>query len=159
VFERQIALEREELATSPEQEREELSLMYQAKGIPVAEAEMVADRLMADPQTALDTMVREELGLNPDELGSPWAAAISSFVAFAAGAALPVVPYLFTSGTLALVLSAVLSSLGLLGVGAAITLFTGRSPIYGALRMLAIGAVAATVTYIVGRLIGVGVAG
>ena len=159
MYERQIALEREELATAPEEEREELSLLYQAKGVPAAEAEMMASRLIADPSAALDTMVREELGLNPEDLGSPWRAAGSSLVAFAGGAVLPVLPYLFTEGVLAFVLSAVLSALGLLAVGVAITLFTGRSPLVGALRMLAIGAVAASVTYLVGRLIGVGVAG
>ena len=159
MFERQIALEREELATAPEEEHEELSLLYQAKGIPAEEAEQMAGRLLADPAAALDTMVREELGLDPESLGSPWGAAVSSLASFAAGAVLPVIPYLFTAGVVAFVLSAVLSALGLLAVGAAITLFTGRSPLVGALRMLAIGAVAATVTYGVGRLIGVGVAG
>jgi len=159
VFERQIALEREELAMSPEQEREELSLLYQAKGIPAQEADLVAGRLMADPTAALDTMVREELGLDPGELGSPWGAAISSLLAFSGGALLPVLPYMFAEGTLAFVLSIVLSGLGLFAVGGAITLFTGRHPLGGALRMLAIGAVAATVTYLVGRLIGVGVSG
>ena len=159
MFERQIALEREELATAPEEEHEELSLLYQAKGIPAEEAEQMAGRLLADPAAALDTMAREELGLDPESLGSPWGAAVSSLASFAAGAVLPVIPYLFTAGVVAFVLSAVLSALGLLAVGAAITLFTGRSPLVGALRMLAIGAVAATVTYGVGRLIGVGVAG
>jgi VIT1/CCC1 family predicted Fe2+/Mn2+ transporter len=159
VFERQIALEREELVTSPEQERDELSLLYQAKGIPTEEADLIAGRLMADPSAALDTMVREELGLDPSELGSPWGAAISSFLAFSVGAVLPVLPYIFTQGTLAFVLSVVLSGLGLLAVGAAITLFTGRNPVFGGLRMLMIGGVAAAITYVVGRLIGVGVAG
>jgi VIT1/CCC1 family predicted Fe2+/Mn2+ transporter len=159
VFERQIALEREELAMSPEQEREELSLLYQAKGIPSEEADLIAGRLMADPAAALDTMVREELGLDPDELGSPWGAAISSFLAFGAGAVLPVLPYIFAEGTLAFVLSIVLSGLGLFVVGGAITLFTGRNPLFGGLRMLGIGAIAAAITYVVGRLIGVGVAG
>lgn len=159
LYERQIALEREELARDPEEEREELSLLYQAKGIPTAEADLMAGRLIADPTVALDTMAREELGLDPGSLGSPWGAAFSSLAAFSAGAVLPVLPYLFTEGVLAFVLSAVLSAVGLLAVGAAITLFTGRSPLVGALRMLAIGAGAAAVTYLVGRLIGVSVAG
>lgn len=158
IFERQIALEREELRSAPEQEQEELSLIYQAKGVPAADANLVASRLMADPEAALDTMAREELGLDPDELGSPWGAALSSFVSFTAGAILPVLPYFFLAGVTALVLSAVLSGLGLLAVGAAITLFTGRAPWFGAARMLAIGAAAAAVTYTVGRLIGVSVA-
>ncbi|MGH2604412.1 MAG: VIT1/CCC1 transporter family protein, partial [Dehalococcoidia bacterium] len=159
MYERQIALEREELALDPEQEHEELSLLYQAKGIPAAQAEQMAARVMAQPGAALDTMAREELGLDPESLGSPWGAAASSLVAFAAGAILPVLPYIFASGTIAFVLSAVLSALGLFGVGAAITLFTGRSPALGAVRMLTIGAFAATITFIVGRLIGVGVTG
>jgi VIT1/CCC1 family predicted Fe2+/Mn2+ transporter len=159
LFERQIALEREELVQDPEEEREELSLLYQAKGIPTAEADLMAGRLIADPTVALDTMAREELGLDPGSLGSPWGAAFSSLTAFSAGAVLPVLPYLFTEGVLAFVLSAVLSAAGLVAVGATITLFTGRSPLVGALRMLVIGAGAAAVTYLVGRLIGVSVAG
>lgn len=157
MFERQIALEREELAASPEQEREELSLLYQAKGVPADDAELIATRLMQDPAAALDTMVREELGLDPDSLGAPVQAAVSSLVAFAAGAVLPVLPYIFGGGGVAFAFSIVLSALGLLSVGAAITILTGRSPLSGALRMLAIGALAAAVTFGVGRLIGVGV--
>ena len=159
MFERQIALEREELATAPEEEREELSLLYQAKGVPAAEADLMANRLIADPAAALDTMAREEMGLDPEALGSPWGAALSSLLAFAVGAVLPVLPYLFASGTLAVGLAALRSASGLLAVGGAITLFAGRNPLVGALRMLAIGAVAASVTYLVGRLIGVGVTG
>lgn len=159
LFERQIALEREELAANPEEEREELALIYQAKGVPPEEAEALAGRVMASPQAALDTMAREELGLNPEDLGSPWRVAFSSFTMFALGALLPVLPYLFTGGMLALVLSAVLSGLGLFVVGAAITLFTGRSPLVSGLRMLLIGGAAATVTYLVGKLIGVSVTG
>ncbi|MGD9889858.1 MAG: VIT1/CCC1 transporter family protein [Dehalococcoidia bacterium] len=159
MFERQIALERQELAMDPEQEREELSLLYQAKGVPEREADLMARRLIADPTAALDTMAREELGLDPDALGSPFGAAASSLIAFAAGAVLPVLPYMVGSGTGAFVMSVVLSAIGIALVGSAITLFTGRSPVVGALRMVAIGAIAAGVTYVVGRLIGVGVAG
>jgi vacuolar iron transporter family protein len=159
MFERQIQLEREELATSPEQEREELSLLYQAKGVPADQADRMATELIKDPKAALDTMAREELGLDPEALGSPWGAAFSSLAAFAIGAILPVLPYFFISGVIGFVLSAVLSGLGLLAVGAAITLFTGRNPLFGALRMLAIGAAASAVTFAVGRLIGVSVAG
>ncbi len=157
LFERQIALEREELAIHPEEEQEELALIYQAKGIPAAQAEELAARIIQDKAVALDTLAREELGLNPDDLGSPWGAAGSSFVMFALGALLPVLPYLFTSGAPAVVLSAVLAGLGLATAGAAITLFTGRSALMGALRMLLIGAGAAAITYAVGRLIGVSV--
>jgi VIT1/CCC1 family predicted Fe2+/Mn2+ transporter len=159
MFERQIALERQELAMDPEQEREELSLLYQAKGVPEREAELMSRRLIADPAAALDTMAREELGLDPDALGSPWGAATSSLLAFAVGAVLPVLPYMFGNGTSAFVWSIVLSAIGLALVGSAITLFTGRSPLVGALRMVSIGAIAAGVTFMVGRLIGVGMTG
>jgi len=159
MFERQIALERQELADAPEEEREEIALLYQAKGIPKAQAEQMARKLLTDPEAALDTLAREELGLDPASLGSPWIAAGSSLAAFAAGAVLPVLPYIFLSGALAFVLSCLLSALGLLAVGAAVTLFTGRNPLFGAFRMLTIGAIAASVTYAVGRLIGVGVTG
>ena len=159
LFERQIALEAEELEANPEEEREELALIYQAKGIPQEEAEVLAARLSRDPQVALDTMVREELGLDPNELGSPWGAAVSSFVMFALGALVPVLPFLLGGGNRAVVVSALLSALALLGVGAGLALFTGRSTVFSALRMLGIGAAAAAVTFLVGRLIGVNVAG
>ena len=159
LFERQIALEAEELESNPEEEREELALIYQAKGIPAAEAEALAARLSRDPQVALDTMAREELGLDPNELGSPWGAAASSFIMFALGALVPVLPFLFGGGAATVILSAVLSALALLTVGAALSLFTGRSAPASALRMLCIGAAAAGVTFLVGRLIGVKVEG
>jgi vacuolar iron transporter family protein len=159
LFERQIALEREELRANPEEEQEELSLLYQAKGVPALEAEQISERLMADPAVALDTLVREELGLDPGSLGSPWAAAGSSLTAFAAGAVIPVLPYMFTSGATAFVVSAIISALALAGVGATLTLFTGRNPLVGAARMVGIGALAASVTFAVGRLIGVNVGG
>ena len=104
-------------------------------------------------------MVREELGLDPNELGSPWGAAVSSFVMFALGALVPVLPFLLGGGNRAVVVSALLSALALLGVGAGLALFTGRSTVFSALRMLGIGAAAAAVTFLVGRLIGVNVAG
>ncbi len=159
VFERQIALEREELEANPEEEQEELALIYQAKGLPEHEAQILAARLIRDPQVALDTLAREELGLNPEELGSPWAAAISSLVMFALGALVPVLPFLFGGGTVALLISAVLGALALFGVGAALTLFTARNPLYSGLRMLVIGSAAAAITYSVGSLIGVSVGG
>lgn len=159
LFERQLALEREELATNPEEEEEELALIYQAKGIPQVEAERLARRLVRDPRVALDTLAREELGLDPSELGSPWKAALSSFVMFALGAMVPVLPFLFGGGTAALAGSAVLSALALLVVGAALSLFTGRGMLRSGLRMLSIGAAAAIITFLVGRLIGVSVVG
>jgi VIT1/CCC1 family predicted Fe2+/Mn2+ transporter len=154
IYEHQIALEKAELEEWPEEEEEELAMIYEAKGLPRADAERVAAHLMANPELALDTMVREELGLNPDNLGAPWGAAISSFIAFAAGAVLPVLPYLVGAGSQAFVLSAVVSGAGLFIVGAVVALASGRGVMLGGLRMLLIGGVAASVTYGIGTLIG-----
>lgn len=159
VYERQLALEREELAASPEEEAAELALIYRAKGVPKEEAERLATTLLSDPRVALDTLAREELGLDPTELGSPWAAAGSSFVAFAVGAALPVLPFLFLGDTAAVVASAAVSGVALFAVGAVVSLFTGRDPLFSGARMLLIGAAAAAVTYLVGAAIGVSVGG
>ncbi|MCC7352372.1 MAG: VIT1/CCC1 transporter family protein [Anaerolineae bacterium] len=159
VFERQIAKEKEEIESQPEEEAEELALIYRAKGIPKAEAERLATVLMQNRQVAIDTLAREELGLDPSELGSPWGAALSSFSAFAVGAILPVLPYLLVGGGSALALSALLSGLGLFTVGASLSLFTGRGPWLSGLRMLLIGGAAAAVTFLVGTLLGVSVGG
>jgi vacuolar iron transporter family protein len=159
LFERQIALERAELEAMPAEEQQELAALYMAKGFPRAEAERVAARIFENPEQALDTLVREELGLDPDELGSPWGAAFGSFTAFAIGAAIPVLPYLFGSGSAAFVASLVLSLAALFIVGAGVSLLTGRSMLFSGARQLAIGAGAAAVTYAVGTLIGVGVTG
>ena len=91
-------MEQQELEMSPKEEEEELSLIYQAKGIPEREAAMLARRIIENPKTAIDTLAREELGLDPTQLGSPWSAAASSFVAFIVGALVPVLPYLFVAG-------------------------------------------------------------
>jgi vacuolar iron transporter family protein len=157
LFERQIALERAELEAMPEEEEAELAAVYRSKGFTETEAATIAHRLFRDPETALDTLVREELGLDPDELGSPWGASIGSFVAFGIGALVPVVPYLFTSGAAAFYLALVSSLIALFAVGAGVSLLTGRSAIYSGLRQVGIGAAAATVTYIVGSIIGVSV--
>ena len=159
LFERQIALERAELEAMPDEEQQELVALYMAKGFPGAEAERVAARIFEDREAALDTLVREELGLDPDELGSPWGAAFGSFAAFAVGAAIPVIPYLFGGGTAVFVTSIVLSLVALFIVGAGVSLLTGRSTLFSGFRQLAIGAAAAAVTYAVGTVIGVGVAG
>ena len=159
LFERQIALERDELAENPDEERQELALIYQAKGIPRADAERLAGSLMSDKDVALDTLVREELGLDPDELGSPWGAAFSSFVSFCVGAVIPVVPYVLFAGVTAFLVSICLVALALFGVGAGVSLLTGRGVLYSGGRMVFIGALAAGVTYLVGQLIGVAVAG
>ncbi|HET7483655.1 MAG TPA: VIT1/CCC1 transporter family protein [Actinomycetota bacterium] len=160
LYERQIGIERQELAERPEEEREELALIYMAKGLPEAEARALADRLMSDPTTALDTLAREELAVDPDDLGgSAMGAAVSSFLLFAMGAILPVIPFMFLEGFAAIVTSAAISAAGLFGIGAAITLFTGRSAWVSGGRQLAIGAAAAALTYGVGLLLGVAVGG
>ncbi len=158
VYEYKISVERAELEEWPEEEEEELALIYQAKGLSQEEAERLAKQIMEIPQVALETMAREELGLDPNELGSPWGAAISSFIAFVAGAIVPILPYLFNAGELAFVLSAALSAGALVLVGGALALMTNRSVAWGALRMLAAGSAAASVTFGIGHLIGVSIA-
>jgi VIT1/CCC1 family predicted Fe2+/Mn2+ transporter len=155
MFEREIALEREELQEKPEEELEELVLIYRAKGMPPGQAREIATRIMSDREVALDTLAREELGLNPDELGSPWSAAISSMVAFAVGALVVVLPYLVTGGTGAFVGAIVLALLALVAVGATIGVLNRRSPVRSALRQVVVGVLAAGFTFVVGRLIGV----
>jgi VIT1/CCC1 family predicted Fe2+/Mn2+ transporter len=157
LFERQISLERAELEAMPEEEEAELAAVYRSKGFTEEEAARIAHRLFRDPQTALDTLVREELGLDPDELGSPWGAAFGSFVAFAIGAIIPVLPYVFAGGPGAFYLALGLSLGALFAVGAGVSLLTGRSTLYSGVRQVGIGALAAAVTYAVGSIIGVGV--
>ncbi|MBI4192045.1 MAG: VIT1/CCC1 transporter family protein [Betaproteobacteria bacterium] len=155
MYEYQIGLEREELDQYPEEEAEELALIYAARGVEPAAAKQLADSLLADREHALDTLAREELGLNPDELGSPWGAAMFSFVSFAAGGVVPLLPFLSGVGEASLPVAIVLTATALFGVGATLSLFTGRSAWTGGLRMLAIGAAAGGVTYLVGKLLGV----
>jgi VIT1/CCC1 family predicted Fe2+/Mn2+ transporter len=159
LFEQQIAMEKQELEMSPAEEEEELSLIYQAKGIPEREAATLARRIIRNPRTAIDTLAREELGLDPAQLGSPWSAATSSFIAFVVGAFVPVLPYLFVAGAIASFASAVLSCLALFGVGALLSIFTARGPFFSGMRMLAIGLFASAITYSVGWLLGVSVTG
>ena len=158
LFERQIALEREELKIMPEQEERELTAIFRRKGLPNADARRVANHLMRDPEAALDTKVREELGLDPDELGSPWGAAIGSFVSFAVGALVPLTPFLITRGPTAVVASLIGSFTALFAVGVGVSLLTGRNAAFSGTRQVLIGAGAAVVTYLVGTLIGVHVA-
>jgi VIT1/CCC1 family predicted Fe2+/Mn2+ transporter len=155
MFEHQIGLERDELAQYPEEEAEELALIYAARGLARADALKLAQAIIADPAQALDTLAREELGLNPDELGSPWGAAIFSFLSFAAGALVPLLPFFALAGGRALLASVLITALALFAVGAAISLFTGRSALRDGLRMLAIGAAAGALTYAIGNLLGV----
>ena len=154
-YEYQIGLEREELDQYPREEAAELALIYMAKGLDEADARRLADTLIADPDQALDTLAREELGLNPEELGSPQAAALSSFVAFAFGAGLPLAPYLLLSPALALTGTLLVTGVSLFGVGATLSLFTGRAAWRGGLRMLAIGTAAGAATWGIGRALGV----
>ncbi|HEX9410271.1 MAG TPA: VIT1/CCC1 transporter family protein [Actinomycetota bacterium] len=157
LFEREIRLEAEEIEAMPEEETNELALIYRAKGIPRAQAEAMASSIMRDPRYALDTKAREELGLNPEELGSPWGVAISSFLSFATGAILPVLPYIFGSGTAAFAAAVGVAAVALFAVGAGVGLITGRSLPRGGVRQLLIGAGAAALTFWIGRLIGVSV--
>ncbi|MCK6446038.1 MAG: VIT1/CCC1 transporter family protein [Planctomycetes bacterium] len=157
LFEHQIALERAELAEYPEEEAEELALVYRARGLDDAEAKRLASRVMSDPQSALDALAREELGLDPDDLGSPWGAAGSSFAAFAVGALVPLAPFLVFEGTRAVLVAAAIAALALFGVGAALSLFTNKSAWASGLRMLSIGALAGGATWAIGKLFGVAV--
>jgi vacuolar iron transporter family protein len=152
--EHELSVERWELEQFPDEEQEELERIYRAKDLGEREARDVAERIMADPAVALGTLAREELGLDPADLGSPSAAATSSFLPFAVGALVPLLPFLMTTGWGAVLGSAILS-VALAGVGAAISLFTGRSALRSALRMVLIGSGTALTNYLIGSLIGV----
>ena len=155
LFERQIALERAEMEAMPDEEEAELAASFRAKGFAPDEAARIAAKIFEDPDTALNMLVREELGLDPDQLGSPWGAAAGSFVAFGIGAAIPVLPYLFGGGTAILLTSLGLSLVALFAVGAAVSLLTGRSLLFSGMRQLGIGLGAAIVTFLIGTLIGI----
>lgn len=156
---RQIATERSEIEEFPEEEAEELTLIYMAKGIPADQAAELAASVMADTERALDTMAREELGIDPDDLGgSAWEAAITSFFLFSMGAILPVLPFFFTSGATAIAISMLLSGIGLFALGAAISLMTGRNVWFSGFRQMSFGLVAAVITFGIGSLLGVAVA-
>ena len=155
LYEYQIALERDELKQYPEAEAQELALIYAAKGLPAKQADRLAKRLVADPENALDTLAREELGLNPGELGSPVGAAVSSLASFAAGAFVPLAPYVLGAGANGLAWVIGLTATGLFGVGATLSLFTGRNAVLSGLRMLALGVLAGGVTFAIGRVLGV----
>jgi VIT1/CCC1 family predicted Fe2+/Mn2+ transporter len=155
MYEYQIGLEKDELDEYPDEEAEELALIYEARGIPLEKAREVSKALMRDPVHALNTLAREELGLNPDDLGSPWSAAIFSFISFAIGAIVPLIPFAIgIAGQNALLLSATFAGVALMIVGGALSLFSGRSALFGAARMLLIGGGAGSVTYLIGTLFG-----
>jgi vacuolar iron transporter family protein len=155
MYEYQIALERAEVQAYPEEEAEELALIYQARGIDLEQARAMSRALLARPEQALDVLSREELGLNPDDLGSPWSAASFSFLSFAVGAALPLAPFLSgLHGTLGVASAGAVALGGLFLVGLALSLFTGRAAWRGALRMVLIGGGAGIVSYLVGHALG-----
>ncbi|MGA0209684.1 MAG: VIT1/CCC1 transporter family protein [Candidatus Nanopelagicales bacterium] len=157
LFKREIDLERRELIEKPEEERLELELIYRAKGLSKEQAKEISTQIMSDPETALDTLAREELGLDPDELGSAWKAAISSFIAFAIGASVVVIPYALLSGLPAFILAIVLALLGMIVVGGTVGWLSGRGIVFSAARQTLWGVGAAAVTYVVGSLVGVNV--
>jgi VIT1/CCC1 family predicted Fe2+/Mn2+ transporter/rubrerythrin len=155
LIQHQIDIERAELEANPEEEAEELALIYRAKGVPEEQARELAQRLVADSSSAIDTLAREELGADPEELGgSAWEAAITSFLLFAVGAIIPVLPFLFGDGQTALLASVSLSLVALFAIGGAITVITGRSVWRSGFRQVAFGLVAFAVTYFVGKLFG-----
>ncbi len=159
-YQKQIKTEADELDQVPEEEEEELALIYQAKGLPEDQAKALARRLIANKETALDTLVREELGIDPEELGgSAWAAAGTSFLLFAIGAIFPVAPYFFLSGFSAVIASLSASGVALFLIGAGTTLFTGLGVWFSGMRQVLVGFAAAGVTYGVGKLIGAAVTG
>ena len=155
MYEYQISLEADELKEYPEAEAEELALIYEARGLPLDEARRMAHTLISNPEHALDALAREELGLNPQELGSPFGAAAFSFVSFALGALVPLAPF-FLGAKLpeAAWIGAALAALGLFGTGAAMSLFTGRHALRSGMRMLLIGGGAGALTFAIGQLIG-----
>jgi VIT1/CCC1 family predicted Fe2+/Mn2+ transporter len=152
----QLETEQAELLMAPEEEEEELALIYQARGLGEEQARAFAASMMSNKDTALETLAREELGIDPNELGgSAWEAAITSFLLFSFGAIVPVLPFFFTDGRLALVLSVVFSTIALFVVGAGITLVTGRTVLFSGSRQVVFGLVAAAITFGIGRLVGV----
>jgi VIT1/CCC1 family predicted Fe2+/Mn2+ transporter len=157
LYENELRIEKEELRAFPEEEREELELIYRAKGIAPDTARALVDNIMNRSDVALDTLAREELGLDPAKLGSPWVAAISSFLAFGVGALIPLVPFLFGSGTAPTVVAAIVSLLALFATGAATSIFTGRHAGRAGFRMAAIGALVAALTYLIGSAVGTAV--
>ena len=160
LYSHQIAIEAEEIKANPQEEMEELALIYQAKGLPEARARELAEHMVADKDSILDTLAREELGIDPEELGgSAYEAAIMSFFLFAFGSLFPLLPFVFLSGSPAIYVSLAVSALGLFLFGAAITLMTGRNPLYSGFRQVLVGLAAAGLTFGVGRLIGVSITG
>ena len=160
LFENQMTLEMEELEANPEGEEKELALIYISKGIPEDQAKKMAREIISNKDHAHEILVKEELGINTEDLkGSAMEAAVTSFILFAAGAIIPVIPFFFLNGMTAVLISALFSAIGLFGIGAAITLFTGKSVWYSGFRQVLFGLIAAAITFGIGKLIGVSLAG
>jgi len=158
-FESLIAVEKREIALNPEHEQHEITVIYRAKGIPRQDAERIAAHVMQDPEVALDLMAREELGLNPDELGSPVAVAFSSMAAFGSGAMVPVLPFLFLPVATAAPIAVLLTVIALLLTGGFTARMIGRPPLRGAVRLALLGGAAALITFVAGRIAGAIAAG
>jgi VIT1/CCC1 family predicted Fe2+/Mn2+ transporter len=160
LYRHQLETEEEELLNAPEEEEEELALIYQARGLGEEQSRAFAASMMSNPDTALDTLAREELGIDPQELGgSAWEAAITSFILFSLGAIVPVLPFFFAHGMRAVIASVAGSTVALFVIGGAITLFTGRSLFFSGSRQVAFGLLAAALTFGIGRLVGVSIGG
>jgi VIT1/CCC1 family predicted Fe2+/Mn2+ transporter len=160
LFENQMELEMEELEHNPEGEEKELALIYISKGIPEEQAMSMAKEIMTNKDHAHQILVKEELGINPEDLkGSAMEAAVASFIFFAVGAILPVIPFFFIGGMKAILFSSILSAFGLFLIGGSITLFTGKSLLFSGMRQVIFGLAAAAITFGIGHMIGVSIAG
>lgn len=160
LFENQMELEKDELENNPDAEEKELALIYMSKGISEQESHKMAAEIIKDKDKAHEVLVKEELGINAEDLkGSAMEAAVTSFILFAIGAIIPVIPFFFIGGSNAIIISAALSAIGLFIIGAAITLFTGKNVWYSGLRQVLFGLSAATITFLIGKLIGVNIIG
>jgi VIT1/CCC1 family predicted Fe2+/Mn2+ transporter len=160
LYANQIKIETMEIERNPQEEIEELALIYEARGLPVEQAVTLATRIMENKESAIQTLAREELGIDPDELGgSAWEAALTSFLLFALGAIVPLFPFIFWSGMTAVLLSIAFSTVGLFILGAVVTLFTGQGVAFSGFRMVIFGLIAAAVTFGIGHLIGVSIGG
>jgi len=156
LYKKQILTEKEEIAAAPEEEAEELVLIYQSRGMDEAAARKAAARVMRSPDTAIEALTRDELGIDPKELGgSAWEAAITSFLLFASGAVIPIMPFVFFHGTTAVITSAALSAVGLFAIGSAITLYTGKSILYSGIRQVLFGLAGAAAVFLIGHIVGV----
>ena len=160
LYENQIAIETMEIDRFPDEEIEELALIYEARGLAAPQAKVLATQIMENKESAIQTLAREELGIDPEELGgSAWEAAVTSFILFAVGAIVPLFAFIFWHGLTAVFISIAMSTVGLFALGAVVTLFTGQEVLKSGMRMVIFGLVAAAVTFGIGKLIGVGISG